>query len=385
MDNFTLFNPTKILFGKGQLECMQQEIPAGAKVLILYGGGSVKRTGLLDRVKIALTSFDTVEFGGIEPNPEYETLMKAATLVRAEKFNFLLAVGGGSVIDGTKFIAAAAPFKGADPWMIPSQRAPISEAIPFGTVLTLPATGSEMNCGAVITRRSACMKLGFSSTLLYPRFSVLDPEFTFTLPERQTGNGIVDTFVHVTEQYLTYPDDALIQDRWAEGLLLTLIQEGPKALKSPQDYHARANLMWASTLALNGYIGAGVPLDGASHKIGHAITALYGIDHARTLAPVLPALLTVMKDEKRAKLLQYARRVWCLDCADEDAAIDEGILRTSAFFESVGVPVHLSAYHLGTEVVGRVLENLTRTGMTAIGENGTITPDKIEKILNIAL
>jgi NADP-dependent alcohol dehydrogenase len=264
MQNFTFYNPTRILFGQGRIADLAREVPANARVLITYGGGSVVKTGTLAEVKTALDGYTVLEFGGIEPNPTYETLMQAVELARREKIDFLLAVGGGSVIDGTKFIAAAIPFAG-EPWDILAKRAKIGSAIPLGSVLTLPATGSEMNSGAVITKRATDDKLAFSNPKLFPRFSVLDPTKTYTLPPRQVANGVVDAFVHIVEQYLTYPVDAKVQDRFAEGLLLTLVEDGPKALQEPENYDVRANLMWTATLALNGLIGVGVPNDWATH------------------------------------------------------------------------------------------------------------------------
>ncbi len=281
MQNFTFYNPTKILFGKGQIASITQEIPLNQRVLITYGGGSIKQNGVYAEVMAALAGYTVFEFAGIEPNPTYETLMEAVRVVKEQRIDFLLAVGGGSVIDGTKFIAVAALFEG-EPWDILAQHAPIVRALPFGTVLTLPATGSEMNSFAVVTRRASQDKLAFGHPLVFPRFSVLDPSTTLTLPPRQIGNGVVDAFTHIMEQYLTYPVNAPVQDRFAEGLLLTLIEEGPKALATPHNYEVRANVMWCATLALNGLIGAGVPSDWATHMIGHEITARYGLDHARS-------------------------------------------------------------------------------------------------------
>jgi NADP-dependent alcohol dehydrogenase len=327
MQNFIFHNPTRILFGEGQIASIGREIPVGARVLITYGGGSVEKTGTLAEVKAALEGVELLEFGGIEPNPTYETLMQAVALARREGVDFLLAVGGGSVIDGTKFIAAAIPFDG-EPWDILAKQAPITAAVPFGTVLTLPATGSEMNSYSVVTRAATRDKLAFGHPLVYPRFSVLDPTKTYTLPPRQVANGVVDAFAHIAEQYLTYPVDAKVQDRFAEGLLLTLIEEGPKALAEPENYGVRANIMWTATLALNGLIGVGVPHDWSTHMVGHEITALHGLDHAQTLAIVLPAMLRIRRLDKRAKLLQYAERVWGLCDGDEDARIDGAIART---------------------------------------------------------
>lgn len=368
MLNFTFQNPTKILFGRGRVADVAGEIPATARVLITYGGGSVERFGTLAEVRAALAGRTVFEFGGIEPNPTYETLMGAVELARRENVDYLLAVGGGSVLDGTKFIAAAVPFAG-EPWDILAKRAKVGSALPLGAVLTLPATGSEMNSGGVITRRATHDKLAFSSPLLFPQFSVLDPEKTFTLPPRQVANGVVDAYVHVMEQYLTYPADAPVQDRFAEGLLLTLIEQGPRALAEPQNYEVRANLMWTATLALNGLIGAGVPQDWATHMLGHELTALHGLDHAQTLAIVLPAMLTYRSAPKRAKLLQYAARVWGLAEGDEDARIAGAIERTRAFFESLSVPTRLSAYGIGADAIPALVAALERHRMTALGED----------------
>jgi NADP-dependent alcohol dehydrogenase len=385
MDNFQFMNPTKILFGKGQLANLDQEIPKGAKVLILYGGGSAKRTGLLDTVKQALKGHSFGEFGGIEPNPTYETLMQAVALVRKDKYDFLLAVGGGSVIDGTKFVAAAVPFTQGEPWGLLAQHLPVKTALPFGTVLTLPATGSEMNSGAVITRREFRAKLAFMSPALYPKFSILDPVLTYTLPARQVANGEVDAYVHVMEQYLTYPVGAKVQDRFAEGLLLTLIEEGPKALQDGQNYEVRANLMWAATLALNGLIGTGVPQDWATHMLGHEITALHGLDHGQTLAIVLPSMLEAMKADKRAKLLQYAQRVWGIQSGTDEERISLAIAKTRGFFEALGVATHLSAYKVGANAVEPLVASLESHGMTTLGESGKVTPQVSRRVLQASL
>jgi NADP-dependent alcohol dehydrogenase len=384
MQNFVFHNPTRVLFGEGQIAAIGPEIPRGSRVLITYGGGSVVKTGTLAEVKAALGETDYLEFGGIEPNPTYETLMQAVELARREKVDFLLAVGGGSVIDGTKFIAAAIPFEG-EPWDILAKQAPITSAVPFGSVLTLPATGSEMNAGSVITRRATHDKLAFIHPLVFPRFSVLDPTKTFTLPPRQVANGVVDAFVHIAEQYLTYPADAKVQDRFAEGLLLTLIEEGPKALAEPENYAVRANLMWTATLALNGLIGAGVPQDWATHMVGHEITALHGLDHAQTLAVVLPAMLQVRRFDKRGKLLQYAERVWGLRDGDEDARIDAAIERTRDFFESLQVPTRLSCYGIGAEAIAPLVDQLERHGMTALGERQDVDLARSRQVLALAL
>ncbi|MBP6419499.1 MAG: iron-containing alcohol dehydrogenase [Giesbergeria sp.] len=387
MLNFEFYNPTRILFGTDKIPELARHVPADARVLLLYGGASAQKTGTLDEVKAALGARAVFEFGGIEPNPTYETLMRAVEQVKRDGIDFLLAVGGGSVIDGSKFVAAAACFDG-EPWDILLKRGRnISRALALGTVLTLPATGSEMNSGAVVTRQATQTKLAFSSPHCFPLFSVLDPTKTYTLPRTQIANGIVDAFVHTVEQYLTYPVQGRVQDRFAEGLLQTLIEIAPAALAEPPDYDSRANLMWTATLALNDLIGAGVPQDWATHMIGHELTALYGIDHARTLAIVLPSLLQVQRGSKRAKLLQYGERVWgiCSDSASEDARIDQAIARTRAFFEGVGIGTRLSDYGLGTEAVDAVVAQLTAHGMVALGEQRSITPEVSRAILLAAL
>lgn len=385
MQNFTLHTPTKVLFGTGQIAQLNKEIPADARILITYGGGSIKQNGVLDQVHQALQGFDYLEFGGIEPNPTYETLMKAVEVCRAEKITFLLAVGGGSVLDGTKFIAAAVNYP-QDPWhILETTGSDIKEALPMGSVLTLPATGSEANSGAVISRRSTGDKQHFFSPHVQPLFAVLDPVVTYTLPPRQVANGVVDAFIHTIEQYLTYPVDAKVQDRFAEGLLLTLIEEGPKALTDPENYNVRANIMWSATMALNGLIGAGVPQDWATHMLGHELTARHGLDHAQTLAVILPALLVAKKQQKRAKLLQYAERVWNLREGTEDQRIDAAIAATRHFFESMGVATRLSDYKLDGSTIPDLIKKLEEHGMTALGEHSDITLADSKRIYEAAV
>lgn len=387
MQNFSYYNPTRIIFGKGQIAAIAQQIPADARVLVTYGGGSIKSNGVFEQVKAALAGHDWIEFGGIEPNPRYETLMRAVEIVRRENVGFLLAVGGGSVADGTKFIAAAARFAGAEPWDILAKRAPVSDAVPLGVVLTLPATGSESNTFAVISRESTGDKLGFGSEHCYPRFAVLDPEATFSLPPRQVANGIVDAFVHTMEQYMTWQAGAPLQDRFAEGILHTLIEQGPQALARPDDYEVRANVMWAATMALNGLIGCGVPQDWATHMIGHEITAEFGLDHAQTLAVVLPGLLRNRRSDKHDKLLQYAERIWGIASGSEDERIEAAIARTEAFFESLGVKTRLAAYGLSDvpAAPARIRARLEAHGFIKLGERGAITPQIAQDILGTRL
>ncbi len=310
--------------------------------------------------------------------------MKAVEMGREEKIDFLLAVGGGSVADGTKLIAAAIPFEG-DPWDIVRGKAKPASAVPFGCVLTLPATGSEMNCGAVITRRETKEKLSFRHPSVYPKFSVLDPEFTYSLPPKQVANGIVDTFVHVAEQYLTLPANAAIQDRFSEGIFRVLLEEGPKTLANPTDYNSRANLMWAATMGLNGLIGCGVPQDWATHWIGHELTAFFGLDHAQTLAVVLPNLLWSLRDPKRQKLLQYARRVWGIHDGNDDEAIERAIVSTRAFFEHLGLPTHLAELGITTDCSEEMIVRFQARGMLPMGESKSLDEIKIKEILRAAL
>lgn len=385
MLNFSYQNPTRILFGQGCIAGIKKEIPKGLKILITYGGGSVKQNGVLDEVKAALEGYELSEFGGIEPNPTYETLMQCVDLARSTKVDFLLAVGGGSVVDGTKFIAAAVPYEG-EPWEILEKFGnTVRKALPFGTVLTLPATGSEMNNGAVITRKSLQAKLPFANASVFPKFSALDPTKTYTLPVSQISNGVVDAFVHIVEQYITYPVNGKVQDRFAEGLLLTLIEEGPKALQEPENYDTRANLMWCATMALNGLIGAGVPQDWATHMIGHEITAMHGVDHARSLAVVLPAMLKVRREEKRQKLLQYAGRVWGLTEGTEDSRIDGAIEKTRDFFEAMQVKTRLSDYGITSDSIPALLEQLKQHRMVRLGEHRDVTPETIGEVLALCL
>ena len=384
MENFTYHNPVKIVFGKGMIKEISTLIPSGKRVMITYGGGSIKRNGVYDQVRQALKDRSVVEFGGIEANPDYDTLMKGVALAREEGVDFLLSLGGGSVLDGTKFMAAAIKYEGDDPWDMLVKGEAVHSALPLGAVLTLPATGSEMNGFTVISRRALKEKRAFGNPLLYPLFSVLDPETTFTLPDRQVKNGIVDTFVHVAEQYLTVRESSPLQDRQAEAILLTLIEEAPKVIDAPKDYNVRANLMWAATQALNGLIGCGVPQDWATHMIGHEVTALHDLDHGQTLAVILPALLTHQKEAKRAKLLQYAERVWNLREGSDDEKAGQAIEKTAAFFRSLGVATTLKEYGVGSENFGIIGKRFDDRGM-ALGEKGAIKSREVVEILNLCL
>ena len=388
MFNFDFYNPTHIVFGKDRLDELDALVPKDAKVLITYGGGSAVRSGLIDRIVKALGNRKVEQFGGIEPNPSLKTCERAVAFIKEHGVDFVLAVGGGSVVDATKLIVMGATYDGpvlevmkAGVPEVPVEMVP--NPLPFGTVMTLPATGSEMNNGAVITYGDG--KFPVFSSLVFPKFSLLDPTLTFTLPEKQVKNGVIDTFVHTTEQYLTYPVEGRIQDRFSEGILKTMIEIGKETVENPENYDIRANHVWASTLALNGLIGAGVPQDWATHLIGHELTAVYHLDHGITLAIVLPALLEVKKADKLEKLAQYATRVWHITEGTEEEKADKAIAKTREFFESLGVSTRLKDYGLGAEAVDKIVKQLEDHGMTRLGEKGDVTPEVAREILTRAL
>ncbi len=380
MQNFTFYNPVKIVFGAGSIQQLGTLVPAGQKILMTYGGGSIKQNGVYDQVKEALAGRVVLEFGGIQPNPRYETLMKAVEVCRQEGVDFLLSVGGGSVLDGTKFISMATHFKGEDPWDLVTRRAPTEKTLPIGCVLTLPATGSEMNMISVISRNSTQEKLIFSSPSMFPQFSILDPETTCSLPVQQTRNGVVDAFSHVMEQYLTYPADAALQDRQSEALLLVLLEEGPKVFNMPTDTAARANIMWVAAQALNGLIACGVPQDWSTHLIGHELTVCYGLDHGQTLAVLMPAVWQHQKKAKAAKLSQYAERVLGLPPSEDTA--DQAIRKTEEFFRSFGMKTRLSEYGIGTEKFEEIGARLEQRGKK-LGEHEAIGRKEVVEILNL--
>lgn len=386
MLNFNYRNPTHVVFGKDRIAELDQLVPANAKVLITYGGGSVVRFGTLDKVKAALGNRTVIEFGGIEANPKYDTLMQAVEVARKENIDFLLAVGGGSVMDGTKFIALAIQFEGDTASLLHHGFAPVPVAedkvIPLGVIATLPATGSEMNAFAVVSYKGGKFPVNHPS--VYPTFAMLDPELTFSLPKIQVANGVVDAFVHVLEQYATYPVDARVQDRTAEGIMRTLIEIGPITVAEPTNYEARANLMWSATSALNGMIGVGVPFDWTTHMIGHELTAIFNIDHAQTLAVVLPSVWRVLKTQKQAKLLQYAERVWDITEGDEDSRVEQAIVKTEAFFQQVGLKTRLRDHGVEKAQIDTVINALEAHGMTALSESGKVDLTVSRQILDMA-
>lgn len=408
MNNFQYFNPVRIVFGEGQIKELSNLVPNNARVLITYGGGSAQRTGTLDEVKDSLNAEgskrEVFEFGGIEPNPEFTTLMKAADMVNENNIDFILAVGGGSVIDGSKFVALVSHLTEEDSqssnkvsrekaWdALTSFTKNIDSAIDLGAVLTIPATGSEMNSGGVINYSERQAKLPFGNPLTYPKFSILDPTKTLTLPERQVMNGVADAFVHVIEQYLTYPVNAKVQDAFAESLLKILITEGEAVKANPDDLEVRKNIMWTATMALNGLIGAGVPQDWTTHMIGHELTSLHSIDHARTLTIVLPSLMRELKDRKKDKLLQYAQNVWHISSDNgqgsqnnqEDAIIEEAIVRTENFFKDLGLPINLADANLDESAIDPIIKQLEAHGMTKLGEHKANNLEVSRRILQRA-
>lgn len=386
MENFSFENPVKIIFGKDTIKKVSSEIATDNNVLLIYGGGSIKKNGVYDQVTTALKGYNLSEFQGIEANPTFETCMKVVALIKETNINYLLAVGGGSVIDATKFIAAAACLdENVDAWGILTRKVEVKKALPFGVVLTLSATASEMNSGGVISKASTQEKLAFGSEYTFPKFSILDPETTYTLPATQVSNGAVDAFVHVCEQYLTYPVNAMIQDKFSEAILQTLIIEGPKALESPKDYDVRANLMWASTWALNGWIACGVPQDWATHMIGHEITALTGVDHAKTLAIVLPGVMEVMKKDKGDKIVQMGGNVFGIKKqGSKDEQIEKTIKATEDFFHQMEIKTRLSDYNIDEKIIPIICQRFKERGWK-LGERQNITPDVVEKILRSRL
>ena len=384
MNNFIYQNPTKIIFGEGQIERLSKEIPTDSKILMLYGGGSIKKNGVYAQTTEALKNHQIIEFGGVPANPEYEILMEAVEVVRKENINFILAVGGGSVIDGAKFISAASTYEG-DTWEMVQTRAKIDNAIPFGAVLTLPATGSEMNSGFVVSRRETKEKLSMGSPLLFPQFSILDPNVINSIPERQVVNGIVDAFNHVLEQYMTYPIGADLQDRFAESILSSLVNDAPKVLENKEDYAAKANFMWSCTMALNGLISQGVPTDWAVHAMGHELTALYGIDHARTLAIIGIPHYKHNFEAKKEKLAQYAERVWGITEGSVEDKAKQAINKTEEFYHSLGVKTKLSEYAENIDKTAETIEQrFTERGWSGIGENQIVTPKDARKIVEMS-
>jgi NADP-dependent alcohol dehydrogenase len=382
MLNFELVNPVKILFGKGEITKIKKLVPKKANVLLLYGKGSIKKNGVYDQVTQALSGHNTIEFGGIPANPEYAILLEALAIIKKENISFILAVGGGSVIDGAKFLSSAALFEGENPWDILAKRIRTDKGMPFGTVLTLPATGSEMNSGSVISRKETGEKLAMGGPGLFPQFSVLDPTVVASIPNRQLANGITDAYTHVLEQYMTYPIGADLQDRFAESIMNSLIETAPKLIDNPSDYTIAANFMWCCTMALNGLIQKGVPTDWAIHAMGHELTALHGIDHARTLAIIAPRHYAYFLENKKEKLAQYGERVWNITEGSLEERAKKAIDKTEYFFQSLDIPTRISEYVTNySETAVKVSSALENRSWTALGEHKNVTPDAVKAIV----
>ena len=379
MNNFDFHNPTRLIFGKGTIAKLGTEIPSDKRIMACFGGGSVKKNGVYGQVKNALSNHFNIEFWGIEPNPDYDTVMKAVTLARDNKINYLVAVGGGSVIDGTKFIAHAIPYTGEDAWELAIHPEKITKTTPLATVLTLPATGSEMNYRGVLSRRRTQEKVSFITPKSSPQFSILDPEVTYTLPKKQLSNGIVDAFMHIMEQYMTTTGNGILMDRWAEGVLLSLIEIGPKVLENQKDYDTMANFMLCASMALNDFVSMGVPQDWATHRIGYELTVLYGLDHAETLAVVYPSLLRVLKKQKTEKLAQYAERVWNITTGSKEEKADKAIEKTEEFFRQMGLRTRMSEYGIPAEAVD-IIYNRLKAHNIAYGENKNVTAEVAREI-----
>ncbi len=387
MLNFELYNPVNYIFGKDQIAKLSEFVPANSKVLLAFGGGSIFKNGVYEQVKTALTSFEIIEFGGIEPNPRFETLMKAVQIIREQKINFIIAVGGGSVIDGVKFISAAVNFDGKEEDIL-RKRILFKDTnlvVPFGTVLTLPATGSEMNSGAVVTIEATQEKLVLGGSALFPKFSIVDPTVITSLPKRQLQNGVVDAFTHVMEQYLTFTHDALLQDRFAESILKTLIEVGPSVVENPSDYKLASNFVWCATMALNGLIQKGVPSDWATHMIGHELTALYQVDHARTLAIIAPNLYRVMFETKKEKLAQYGERVWNITGISIEEKAEKAIEKTIGFFQIMGMKTKLSENAENIEKTADFIVNrFKERNWLGLGEKQNVTLEKVREIVEMS-
>lgn len=386
MLNFEFKNPTKIIFGKGEIAKVSQEIPKDAKVLMVYGGGSIKKNGVYEQVKEALTGYEWHEFGGVPANPEYEVLREALAMIKEKNISYLLAVGGGSVIDGVKFLSAAAYYEG-DPWEILTKpvRTFEGEGMPFGTVLTLPATASEMNSGYVISRRETNEKLASGGPGLFPQFSILDPEVVRTIPKHQIANGITDAYTHVLEQYMTVPSEADLQERLAESVMISLQETAPKVMGDEFDYGAAGNFMWCCTMALNGLLRLGVITDWAVHSMGHELTAYYGIDHARTLAIIAPAHYRYNFDAKKEKLAQYAERVWGIHSGSVEEKAHAAIEKMETFFHQLGIKTKLSEYtdeYVGT--AERIEKTFEAREWSGLGEHKNLTPQDVRKIVEMS-
>ncbi len=380
MKDFVFHNPTKLIFGRNAMAQIRPNIePFGRKVLLTYGRGSIKRNKIYDKVMRQIKGLKVKEFGGIEPNPRVETLRQALDQYRSFNPDIILAVGGGSVIDGSKLLASSFHY-GGDPWDFLIKDVEPKKYVPFGVVLTLSATGSEMNCGAVITRWETNEKKVFVKDGIYPKFSILDPQNTFSVPKDQTAYGIVDAFSHVLEQYLHTTTDVPLQDRFSEAILLTLIENAPLVLKNPRNYNARANIMLSATMALNNLISIGTDEDWACHGIEHEFSAFYDIPHGAGLAIITPRWMNVIKNQKKKKFTQYGERIWGLKGTDK-SIVNGASDKTYDFFKSLRVKMSLKEWKISTEHFEIMTKRLVKR---KIGEKA-LNKKQIEQILHDCL
>ncbi len=382
LDNFTFVNPTKLIFGKGQLEQLKTEVPLyGKNVLLVYGGGSIKRNGLYDAVLEQLNAIGAKvsELSGVEPNPRLSTVHKGVNICKEEGIDFLLAVGGGSVIDCTKLIAAGAKYHG-DAWDIVTKKVPAQDALPFGTVLTLAATGSEMNSGSVITNWETKEKYGWGSPAVFPKFSILDPVNTFTVPKDQTIYGIVDMMSHVFEHYFHLTENTEFQDRMCEGLLLTVMETAPKLMEDLENYDHRATILYCGTMALNGMLSMGYRGDWATHNIEHAVSAVYDIPHGGGLAILFPNWMKHNIKVKPERFQKLAVRVFGVDPngkTAEEAGL-EGIEKLREFWNSIGAPSRLADYDIDDSQLEVMADKAVING-----DFGNFTKLNKEDVMNI--
>jgi len=383
MNDFQFYNPVKVNFGKDSLELLPEMLQPYKNILLLYSENVIKDIGLYDRLMTHLDGKNILEYNGIKANPAYEDCMECVEMIRQNPVDLILAVGGGSVIDGGKFISAAAPFKGDDPWDMLAKEEPIQDTVPLFAILTLAATGSEMNCNSIVSRNSTKEKLAFSNPKLYPVASFLDPTITFTLPPRQTANGIIDSFVHVLEQYLAVNEDTDLQDGLQEGLMKTIIKHAAVVKEDPKNYASRSALMWSASMAMNYIITAGTNGDWAAHMVGHELTSLYGIDHGMSVGIVMPALLDVMEEQKHQRLVLFAKNVWGLENDSEDELVSGAIQRLKDFIENVaGIELKLSNFNVADDAAEVIAKRFTDRGWV-LGEQQNIDSETVLKIMDL--
>ena len=386
MNNYNYCVPTDIRFGKGQIECLAEEIgKVGKKVLLVYGGGSIKKTGLYDKVYEVLKDFEIFELSGIEPNPKVTSVRKGVAICKENGIDAILAVGGGSTIDASKHIACSAFYDG-DPWDLVLDKSKAVKALPIFTVVTICATGSEMNPGAVISNEETKEKLEINTPMLYPKLSVCDPSYLFTLPPRQTAAGTADIISHIFEQYFQPNDGAYITDRLSEAALKTCFKYGTVAMKEPENYEARSNLMWTSSIALNHLFTFGKGGAWSVHPIEHELSAYYDITHGEGLAILTPKWMRyVLNDTTVKRFAMYARNVWDVDAVDDYEAANAGIDKTEQFFKELGLPSNLGEVGIDDAKLGEMAAEAVRTSGLAARAYVKLEASDVEKIYRMCL